>query len=337
MVVIKRMRMKRIVKILGIVLLVLLVCSCLLPYAIPLSRPSDNALLQPYSNSAYLTIDEVSLHFRLFQPVAKDFLGKILFVHGLGGSTYSYEKTAPALAEAGYLVVAVDLPLFGYSQRLETFDHSQANRSRLLWDFLDALDARLPLEEARHGWHLAGHSMGGGTVAAMAAARQQRTASLILIDGALFETSRNTGLVTFFPPVVRWLQIVLEKSIIREKNIRSFLTSAYGKQPTDADVAGYLDALSVPGTALAVRSFLKTSRNLPVEELRGLSMPALAIWGSDDTWVPFSDTQRIKEFIPQLEIRSIAGAGHIPMETHPAEFNQVLLNFLLLVLVSGTD
>jgi 2-hydroxy-6-oxonona-2,4-dienedioate hydrolase len=328
-------QMKRIVKILGIVVLVLLVCSCLLPYAIPLSHPSDTALLQPYSNSAYLTIGDVTLHYRLFKPTTEKLQGKILLVHGLGGSTYSYEKTAPVLAEAGYLVVAVDLPIFGYSERIADFDHSQVNRSRLLWDFLDVLDIRLSLDWARLGWHLAGHSMGGGTVAAMAANRQERTASLILIDGALFETSKSAGLVTFFPPVVRWLQIVLEKSILREKNIRSFLASAYGTQPTDADVAGYLDALSVPGTALAVRSFLKTSRNVPVEELRGLSMPALAIWGSDDTWVPFSDTQKIEAFIPQLEIRPIKGAGHIPMETHPAEFNRILLEFLLVV--SGTD
>jgi len=327
----KMKQMKRIVKSLGIVVLVLLVCSCLLPYAIPLSHPQDLTSSSPYPNSAYLTIDEVSLHYRVFQPARQSVLGKILLVHGLGGSTYSYEKTAPALAEAGYLVVAVDLPLFGYSQRLQTFDHSQANRSRLLWDFLDVLDARLPLDWARQGWHLAGHSMGGGTVAAMAADRQERTASLILIDGALFETSRSTGLVTFFPPVVRWLQIVLEKSIIREKNIRSFLASAYGNEPSDADVAGYLDALSVPGTALAVRSFLETSRNVPVEELAGLSMPALAIWGVQDTWVPFSDTQKIKDFIPQLEIRPIEGAGHIPMETHPAEFNRILLEFLSLL------
>jgi len=321
---------KRIAKIAGILLVVLLVCSCLLPYAIPLSHPEDPTLLMPYPNSAFMAIDEVTLHYRLFQPVEGQIRGKILLVHGLGGSTYSYEKTAPVLAEAGFLVVAVDLPLFGYSQRLETFDHSQANRSQLLWDFLDALDARLPLDQARQRWHLAGHSMGGGTVAAMAAARQKQTASLILIDGALFETSRSTGLITFFPPVVRWLQIVLEKSIIREKNIRSFLASAYGHDPSDADVAGYLDALSVPGTALAVKSFLKTSRNLPVDALGGLSMPVLAIWGAEDTWVPFTDTQKIKEFIPQLVIRPIAGAGHIPMETHPSEFNRILLEHLWL-------
>ncbi len=150
--------MKRIAKIAGILLVVLLVCSCLLPYAIPLSHPEDPTLLMPYPSSAFMAIDEVTLHYRLFQPVEGQIRGKILLVHGLGGSTYSYEKTAPVLAEAGFLVVAVDLPLFGYSQRLETFVIASQPEPASL-GFLDALDTRLPLDQARQRWHLAGHSM----------------------------------------------------------------------------------------------------------------------------------------------------------------------------------
>jgi len=320
--------MKKTMKIIGLALAAILVTSCLLPYAIPLSEAQDLSKLTPFDNSAYISIQNITLHYRLFLPETQAPRGKILFVHGLGGSTYSYEKTAPDLAREGFLVVAIDLPLFGYSERLGDFDHSQRNRGYLLWEFLEFIDTRI--EPARHvkGWHLAGHSMGGGTVAAMASMYEQKTESLILIDGALFENSRNSGLITFFPPVVRWLQIFLERSIIKEKNIRSFLESAYGKEPTEADVAGYYSPLSQPGTARAVKAFLKTSRNVPIEELKGMSIPVLAIWGEEDTWVPVSDIERIQVIFPQMVVKIIPGAGHVPMETHPEEFTKILLEFL---------
>ncbi len=321
---------KKTIKIVGLVLVAILVTSCLLPYAIPLSKAQDLSSLTPFENSSYVTIQDTMLHYRLFLPETQTPRGKILFVHGLGGSTYSYEKTAPVLAKQGFLVVAIDLPLFGYSERIDDFDHSQRNRSDILWKFLDFIDIRIEAAgRTQQGWHLAGHSMGGGTVAAMASMREDTTESLILIDGALFENSRNSGLLTFFPPVFRWLQIILERSIIKEKNIRSFLESAYGKEPTEADVEGYYQPLSQPGTARAVKAFLKTSRNLPIGELGGKSIPVLAIWGEDDTWVPVSDIERIRAIFPQMVVKIIAEAGHVPMETHPEEFTAFLLEFLL--------
>jgi 2-hydroxy-6-oxonona-2,4-dienedioate hydrolase len=321
--------MKKTMKIIGLVLVAILVSSCLLPYAIPLSKAQDLSSLTPFENSSYITIRDTTLHYRLFLPETSIPRGKILFVHGLGGSTYSYEKIAPVLAEKGFLVVAIDLPLFGYSERIDDFNHSQRNRGVILWEFLHFIDIRIEAAgRIQQGWHLAGHSMGGGTVAAMASMREDKTASLILIDGALFENSRNSGLLTFFPPVVRWLQIILERSIIKEKNIRSFLESAYGKEPTEADVAGYYQPLSQPGTARAVKAFLKTSSNLPIEELKGMFIPVLAIWGEEDTWVPVSDIERIQAIFPQMVVKIIPGAGHVPMETHPEEFTAFLLEFL---------
>lgn len=320
--------MKKIMKWTGIALLGLLLLLLILPYLVPLSRSGDVTMLRPYDNSMYFEKDGVAVHYRLSLPETESIRGKILLVHGMGGSTYSYEKTVPELTAEGYLVIAADLPGFGYSSRPEMFDHSQKSRSALLWALLDEVEKTSVPVTGAQGWHLGGHSMGGGTVAAMAVERQDRTEQLILIDGALLENDMGGGFLFGLPPVIRWVQVALERFVIRENNIRSFLRSAYGMEPTAQQVSGYLEPLKLPGTARGAASLLRTSENLPLQDLSSLKIPVTAIWGEKDSWVPLSDTEEIKKVLPQLEVTIIEGAGHVPMESHPEIFNASLMDAL---------
>lgn len=320
--------MKKGLKWFGIILLSFITLLSIVPYLVPLSRSGDVTRIRPYDNSRYYEADDIVVHYRMFIPETESIKGKILLVHGMGGSTYSFEKTVLELTDAGYLVLAADLPGFGYSSRPMEFNHSQRSRSALLWGLLDEVDEASLTDTGAMRWHLAGHSMGGGTVAAMAVEREDRTESLILIDGALLENERGGGLLFDIPPVMRWIQVVLEHFIIRESNIRSFLRSAYGMEPTQEQVAGYLDPLSLPGTARGAAQLLRTSENIPLQELSRLIIPVTAIWGEKDSWVPLSDTNQIRNVIPQLDVKIIEGAGHVPMESHPEAFNSALLSVL---------
>lgn len=316
----------RFFRVAGISLLALLVMLAVIPYLIPLSTPAAPVL--PYENSGLHTVDGRVLHYRTYLPPDGKIREKILLVHGLGGSTYSYEKNAPALADAGVAVITVDLPGFGYSSRHEDENHAQSNRAALLWSLLDHVNQDPAFSAVLSSdWHLGGHSMGGGTVAAMALARQTDTASLILIDGAVFENSRNGG-ISDVPVISRWLQVLLEHVFLKPARVEGFLTSAYGRPPTTEEVNGYLAPLSVAGTARSAPALLKTAKNVPAEELAGLQVPVIAIWGENDTWVPVSDTERIRVLITQLKISVIPDAGHCPMETHSEDFNLRLLEWV---------
>ncbi len=308
------------------ILLILLLLIAIIPYLIPLSNYEGQQ--SPFVNSHHFKAGDSTLHYRVYEPEIGIEKGKILLIHGLGGSTFSYEKNAPALAEAGYLVITVDLPGFGYSSRNVNENHAQTERAAKIWQLLDDIDQNSTYRGRQSDtWHIGGHSMGGGTVAAMAQARPDEVASMIFIDGALFENSRSSAIVTF-PVISRWVQVLLEHVFIKPARIESFLTSAYGKTPTEEQVLGYYEPLSVKGTAKSALALLKTAKNLPVEALEKLDLPALAIWGEKDAWVPFDDTAKIKALMPQLEIHAIKGAGHCPMETHPEEVNQLLLKWL---------
>ena len=300
----------------------LLVCF-LLPYIIPVSKADENQTVLPFEDSQFAVIDSVLLHYRIQVPQEGEIKGNVLLVHGLGGSTFSFTQNASALAEAGYRVVSVDLPGFGYSSRSTSFDHSQVSRAGLLWKLIDQIEG---LNEEK--WFLAGHSMGGGTVAAMAYLNPGRTRSVILIDGALIDTNQGAAGILKIPPFDRYATVFFEKFFITQANFRKFLVSAYGREPSQEELREYEKPLQLPGTASCLMGFLKTSKNIPLENLDNLDVPFYGIWGKEDTWVPVDQALKIKEHIRNFTFVSIEGAYHCPMETKSVEFNQILITYL---------
>jgi len=209
-------------------LVVFLSVSCVLPYMFSVSKAEENYLSKPFRESHFATIDGIVLHYRLFH------------VHGLGGSTYSFEHMAHSLSAAGYTVVAVDLPGFGYSSRSTSFQHSQKNKALLLWKLLDSMRPSCDM------WHVIGHSMGGGTVSTMAALQADRVASVIVIAGAMQNSNRFLSSLLYFPPFSRWTQLYLERTLITAERLGPILETAYGRAPTETEIAAYLVPLQLP-------------------------------------------------------------------------------------------
>ncbi len=311
----------------GFTILGLVAALLLLPYLIPLSKASTAAAPKPFPNSEFEDIAGNSFHFRLYPAAAEQVKGKVLLVHGLGGSTFSYTESASQLAQAGWLIVSVDLPGFGYSSRNPDYNHDQANRAADLWALLDRIDSSLDAKLRNLPWLLAGHSMGGGTVAAMAIADEARAAGLILIDPALSEADGGS-ILTQFSPAVRFMQVALERFLLSEAGVRRFLTSAYGRAPTQEEVSGYLVPLTLPGTARMAGNLFKTTGGPDAALLSKTSLPILAVWGSLDTWVPPSEAQKLIDLRPDAVIHIIEGAAHCPMETHTQEFVSTVLDWL---------
>lgn len=160
--------MKRILKKLLVALISLFILLSLIPYLITVPSSDAEYMDKAFPESEYIEINDISVHYRVWTPETSFIKGKVLLVHGLGGSTFSWRNNIAPLQKEGYLVVAADLPGFGYSDRKSGIDHSQRARSDILWQLLDQTDPTLDQDAASSGWVLAGHSMGAGTVSAMA-------------------------------------------------------------------------------------------------------------------------------------------------------------------------
>jgi pimeloyl-ACP methyl ester carboxylesterase len=308
-------------------LLVLLIVVSAVPYLVHVTTASSDRTAV-FPESEYAEIDGILLHYRVWEPEGTAVKGKVLLVHGLGSSTFCWRNNVDALTAEGYLVVAVDLPGFGYSDRKKGMDHSQENRSRLLWLLLDQLDQSMEADAAGDSWNLAGHSMGGGTVTAMALQNPGRTRSIVLVDGAVLINTNFFGFLKYYPPVGRWVEVLGRNVLLKKTRVADFLASAYASTPTDADVEGYLQPLLLDGTEGSFADMMRTSTSISESAFQELAVPVAAIWGDKDSWVPKEEADRLKALLPAMSLDMIPDAGHCCMETHSGLFNQYLIEAL---------
>lgn len=283
---------------------------------------------KPYPNSFFITIDSVTLHYRIWQPDLLREKGKVLLVHGFCGSTFNFRENYDTLVKQGYKVVAVDLPGFGYSQRKIMTNQSQSNRSRLIWLLLDSIDG-----QERDKWNIVGHSMGGGTVEAMALMHPERTNTLTIIDGLIFIKNKPfyQGIFSLFRTAPRYNILIsfTKKNYITYNNISRKLKSVYGCAQDSSIVNAYLGPLLIDGSAETIVNIIANSGEIARLDADGLkSLPVLVVWGKKDRTIPLRWGKRLKRDVPSLELKIIPGSYHMPMETHHEIFNRYLIDFL---------
>ena len=302
------------------VVLGLLFVIIVLPYL--LYRESSLMIPEkPFDNSNFVTVDEVSLHYRIWE--SDEGKGNILLIHGLGGSTFSFRNNVTALLQAGYNVVAVDLPAFGYSDRKRNIDHSQENRARLLWLMIEKIEKQFGFDKQ---WILMGHSMGASTTIAMANQKTDKVTALGFIDGAVAGDERN-NLLFKLPPVQQWMKVILKNFVVNKNNVTNFLTSAYGKAPTERDVEGYYLPYTITKTFGAWIDFLGSAKNSNIEDLVDKDIPVIVLWGENDEWVSVDTVDVITVTVSQTYVYIFEGEGHCPNETSPY-FNDKMIELL---------
>lgn len=242
----------------------------------------------------------------------------VVLIHGLGQTgAKDWSKLIPVLAQR-YDVYALDLPGFGESDKGNHL-YSPSNFARAI----DAvLATRVP---SRHV--VIGHSLGGAVSLAYAAAYPQRVSRLILVDmaGVLHRSvyaeylSRLGAQLALgvYPKDAPWLQSL----------VRSVLTSA---ESLPVSLGGQV-ALSIPplrqrllgGDPNAIAAYALVEHDFS-HALRSISVPTLAIWGSEDQVAPLRTGQMAAALIPGARLLVMQGVGHAPQLQVPERFNAVV-------------
>lgn len=301
----------------SIVLGALLVLVFAGPWLLP--RPGLDGTIpdRPFEDSAFADIEGVRLHWRERNGDADDVRPLVVLLHGFGGSSFSWRSTLDALESAGFDVVAPDLPPFGYSERTGRGPD---------WASLVVRLAERQRDRAAVIW--IGHSMGAGVAARAAHRRPDETADLILVAG-------TPGLRRGSDPLMRTVSSVPSFRRAAEswaawrlagvERIRTLLTSAFGRPPTEAELQGYRAPLTIPGTypALLVRLDREPGGPMPAE----LPGTTYLVWGASDAWVPLDRGRALVRERPDIgPIRVLEEAGHNPMDTDPEAFHRALLD-----------
>ncbi|MGH9532916.1 MAG: alpha/beta fold hydrolase [Terriglobales bacterium] len=253
----------------------------------------------------------------------------LLLLHGLLGYSFSWRLNEASLARHSTFY-AVDLLGVGGSDRPRGLDnglHAQARRMLRVME-------ELGLESA----DVLGTSHGGALALMMAALAvregRPRVKSLILAapanrwskHGRIFSrVLGNPPLRWMLPAPMRWLTPLFGGL---------FVARQYGdrKRISPGTVEGYSRPMLAPGGFEYGLDILRTLRR-DLQETAGLlphiaHLPVLLVWGMRDHIVLPESLAPLRACFRQAELVLIEGAGHVPYEEFPEEFNRAVGTFL---------
>ncbi|MFO7773382.1 MAG: alpha/beta hydrolase [Dehalococcoidia bacterium] len=316
-------RRHRRLTILSCVVLALLLLVLVLPYLIPLGKDHAEVPLESLigENGRLLDIDGVRIYVEEQNPESPG--ETIVFLHGFGGSTFSWRHNVSFFASRGYRVVSLDMKGFGLSHKDFESDYSHLSQAELVADVF----AKLSIEQA----YIVGHSLGTSVMLHFAHLYPQKVMGLASVAGVLnlHEGSARPGVLLSFPPFRRAREVFLTRYTTKER-VSAILASAY-HQDTIAGEAldGYYNRI-VSGrwsqSLLAMtRDMHKNTIGFALEDI---TFPTIIFWGEHDTWVKRTDIDEWKDRIPSAEFHVIPEAGHLLMEEKPEWFNNMVLAFL---------
>lgn len=253
----------------------------------------------------------------------------LLLIHGLLGYSFSWRFNIEALA-AGRRVYAVDLPGVGYSERVPELDCSARATAERLLCFLR--------EQGIASFDLLGTSHGGGVAMMLAALTRQEPQPLqarkLVLIAPINPWSRHGLALTSVLSTRAGAALFRGLHPFFRASHGTLLARLYGssRRIPPGTVEGYSAPLEIEGTidhALKIAACLRSDLGEIKALLPGIAdIPALLIWGDRDRAVLLKSAPLLKAQFSNAELVMIKGAGHLPYEEFPEEFNAELIDFL---------
>jgi pimeloyl-ACP methyl ester carboxylesterase len=255
--------------------------------------------------SWFTRVDGLRIHY---QEAGDENAPPVILIHGFISSNLIWSNTLLPLANAGFHVIAPDLPGYG-----------QANAVKRFMD-------RLGIGSAT----IIGASYGGAIAATMALDYPERVEKLILVGAVSNDEAKKKLLlrISRFPIVG---DIVTPLFLGSRWILRKRMQDMYrrmGKPINERMVASRHHLLE---TANTHRAMIRTARNWSANRIEReaslIHQPTMLVWGDDDNHIPLGNAIRLRDTIPNARLMVFRNCGHLPPAEHPAKFVEVVANF----------
>ena len=266
----------------------------------------------------------------------------VVLLHGFPEFWFSWRNQIPALAEAGYRVVAPDLRGYNESDKPRGYD---AYLGRPLAADVSGLIAACGETRAT----VVGHDW-GGAVAWMTAMRHPEMVERLVILNAPHpavmarelrspgQLLRSSYMVFFQSPVIPERMLSARGFAGLKWALRS--GSQRAGAFTDADLERYVEAFSRPGALTGALAYYRAMGRRMTGTLRqsgavpppgggrSVTAPTLIIWGRNDPILGPRLADPGGDVLPDRRVVFVEDASHFVQADAPGKVNELLLEFL---------
>ena len=249
----------------------------------------------------------------------------VVLIHGWPLSHRMWEPQVPVLTAAGFRTVAYDRRGFGHSG----FPSGGYDYDTLAADLNDLL-TELDLRDAI----LVGFSMGGGEVARyLSRYGTERVAKAVLVSSVtpfLGQTADNPDGVPqhVFEGMLK--DMTTDRAAFLQAFNKAFFNDGLLTHPVSQGHLDYAFQIAVMAQPLATVECAKAFGGTDFRpDMAAFTVPTLIVHGDADQIVPIEASgARAAKMVPSARYEVLSGAPHGLYQTHAAEFNRILLDFL---------
>jgi pimeloyl-ACP methyl ester carboxylesterase len=280
------------------------------------------------SRGRWVTANDVQLHITEQGPADGP---RLVLVAGTGAWGGTWTSNVDAVLAAGWRVVTIDLPPFGFSSRPADHNYSRHAQAQRLIAAIRSLGGAPVV--------LLGHSYGGGPAAEAAMLEPAWVHHLILVDAAIGLRSTSDAacaagsealtLLAWRPLRTLVVANTATQPLLTENLLRRFVARKEAVTPQRAAI--YAVPNRVRGTSAAIGDWAyqfatscESARSQSAAGFAALRMPMTLLWGEQDTITPPAQARAIAAAKPGSRLVMLPGVGHIPQIEDPALFNREL-------------
>lgn len=249
----------------------------------------------------------------------------VVLLHGFPEYWYSWRKQIPALNAAGFRTIAVDLPGYNDSIKLESVEaYRLSNIVQQIAALIEHLGAPVTL---------AGHDWGALTAWFLAMTRPELLRKLVVMNvphPAAFSREMRRSTKQKLKMVY---QLFFQPPVIPEMLMRASLPAVLRLMGsfTAEEIDEYKAAWKKPGALRGMANYYRAMRKYrgDLKQLvKKIEIPTLLIWGEREPVFTRASSENFDEWVPNLRIARIAHAGHFVQTDAPETVNEILVDFL---------
>jgi pimeloyl-ACP methyl ester carboxylesterase len=318
------MKSKKILRAIGIILIMFVVIGLIGPFLVPVPPLENTKSIEQLTDadSQFIEVNGINVHYKTYGQ------GKPVFIllHGFGASLFSWHEVTEPLSNFG-TVIAYDRPAFGLTERPLEWEGENPYGPQAQVDLVMGLMDELNIKKAI----LVGNSAGGTVSMQVALQHPERVEALILVDAAVYAGGGAPSWVRLIlkTPQMDHLGPLVARQL-QAQGIEFIKTAWHDPSKITPDIfEGYQKPLQAENWDKALWQLTLASQESGlVERLAEITMPTLVITGDDDRIVPTEQSLRLADELPNATLNVIAQSGHLPHEEKPVELMQAVTEFL---------